>query len=127
MSPRDCSTSIDCFVTIMILETSSTSRLRPPYRLPERVSAGKCHSKSIEWPFRQSEQTSMAISQVSSLEPPQSKYDRMIARAKKVKPATTLVVPPCDESSLRAAIEAADAGIIVPILVGPAARVNAVA
>jgi phosphate acetyltransferase len=64
----------------------------------------------------------MAIPQVSSVEPSQSKYGRMLARAKKVRPATTLVVHPCDESSLRGAIEAADAGIIVPILVGPAAR-----
>ena len=69
----------------------------------------------------------MAIPQVSSVEPSQSKYDRMLARAKKVRPATTLVVHPCDEPSLRGAIEAADAGIVVPILVGPAARITAVA
>jgi len=69
----------------------------------------------------------MAISQVSPLEPPQSKYDRLIARAKKVHPAATLVVYPCDESSLRGAIEAAETGIIVPTLVGPAGRITAVA
>jgi phosphate acetyltransferase len=73
------------------------------------------------------EETSMAMSQVSSLEPPQSKYDRIIARAKKVPPAATLVVYPCDESSLRGAMEAAEAGIIVPTLVGPAARIAAIA
>src|SRR5882762_7457672 len=69
----------------------------------------------------------MAISQVSPLEPPQSKYDRLIARAKKVHPAATLVVYPCDEPSLRGAIEAAETGIIVPTLVGPAAQIMAVA
>ena len=37
------------------------------------------------------------------------------------------MVHPCDESSLCGAAEAAKAGIIVPILVGPAAKVNAVA
>ena len=57
----------------------------------------------------------------------QSKYDRLIARAKTVTPASTMVVHPCDESSLRAAIEAADAGIIEPILVGPAQKISAVA
>jgi phosphate acetyltransferase len=36
-------------------------------------------------------------------------------------------VYPCDESSLRGAIETAEEGIIVPILVGPAARITAVA
>jgi phosphate acetyltransferase len=69
----------------------------------------------------------MAISQVSPLEPPQGKYDRLIARAKKVHPAATLVVYPCDEPSLRGATEAAETGIIVPTLVGPAARIRAVA
>jgi phosphate acetyltransferase len=69
----------------------------------------------------------MPISQASPLEPPQSKYDRLIARARKVNPAATLVVYPCDEPSLRGAIEAAETGIIVPTLVGPAARIQAVA
>ncbi len=32
---------------------------------------------------------------------------------------------PCDESSLRGALETAEEGIIVPILVGPAARSTA--
>ena len=58
---------------------------------------------------------------------PYAKYDRLIARAKTVPPATTLVVHPCDETSLRGALEAAEAGIIVPILVGPAAKLKAVA
>ena len=44
-----------------------------------------------------------------------------------MQPATTVVAHPCDESSLRGAIEAAEAGIIVPILVGPAAKISAVA
>ena len=57
----------------------------------------------------------------------QSKYDRLIARAKEVPAATTIVVHPCDEPSLRGPTEAAEAGIIVPILVGPAARITAVA
>jgi phosphate acetyltransferase len=69
----------------------------------------------------------MAISKVSALEPPQGRYDRLLERAKQVPPATTIVVHPCDESSLRAVIETAATGIIVPILVGPAARITAVA
>ena len=57
-------------------------------------------------------------------QPPQSKYERLIANAKLVTPATTVVAFPCDESSLRGATEAAEAGIIVPILVGPAAKIS---
>ncbi len=60
--------------------------------------------------------------------PPQSKYDRLITRAKQVvPPASTVVVHPCDETSLRGPLEAAEAGIIKPILVGPIAKISAVA
>jgi phosphate acetyltransferase len=59
--------------------------------------------------------------------PPTSKYERLIAKAKEVPPATTIVAHPCDETSLRGPVEAAQAGIIVPILVGPAAKISAVA
>ena len=56
-----------------------------------------------------------------------SKYDRLIANAKNVPAAKTIVVHPCDETSLRGPIEAAEAGIIIPILVGPATKIIAVA
>jgi len=39
----------------------------------------------------------------------------------------TVVAHPCDETSLRGATEAAEAGIIVPILVGPVAKIRSVA
>ena len=56
-----------------------------------------------------------------------SKYDRLIAAAQEVAPAVTIVTHPCDESSLRGAIEAAESRLIVPVLVGPAAKIRAVA
>jgi phosphate acetyltransferase len=56
-----------------------------------------------------------------------SKYDRLIADAKLVPPATTIVVHPCDETSLRGAADAAAARIIIPILVGPKAKIAAAA
>ena len=55
------------------------------------------------------------------------KYERLIARAKQVPAASTIVAHPCDETSLRGPIEAAEAGIIIPIFVGPAAKISAVA
>jgi phosphate acetyltransferase len=60
-------------------------------------------------------------------DPPASKYERLIARAKQVPPAATVVVHPCEETALRGPMQAAEAGIIVPILVGPAAKIAAVA
>ncbi|MGY3534923.1 phosphate acetyltransferase [Bradyrhizobium embrapense] len=55
---------------------------------------------------------------------PGSKYDRLITTAKGVPSVSTVVVHPCDESSLRGAIDSAQAGIIKAILVGPAARIR---
>jgi phosphate acetyltransferase len=70
----------------------------------------------------------MAKPQVSVVsEKPRAKYERLIANAKKVAAAKTIVVHPCDETSLRGAIEAAELGIIVPILVGPRAKIAAAA
>ncbi len=39
----------------------------------------------------------------------------------------TIVAHPCDETSLRGATEAAEAGIIVPVLVGPGEKISSVA
>jgi hypothetical protein len=40
-------------------------------------------------------------------EPPRAKYERLIMTAKKVPSATTVVVHPCEETSLRGAVDAA--------------------
>lgn len=58
---------------------------------------------------------------------PQSKYDRLIVMAREVAAAKTIVVHPCDETSLRGAIDAAEAGLIIPVLVAPAAKIKNVA
>src|SRR3954463_1739885 len=55
---------------------------------------------------------------------PGSKYDRLIAAAQAVPPASTVVVHPCDESSLRGAVDSAQVGIIRPILVGPERKIR---
>ena len=55
------------------------------------------------------------------------KYQRLIARCKSLEPVACAVVHPCDESSLRAAVEAAQEGLIIPILVGPEAKIRRVA
>jgi phosphate acetyltransferase len=57
----------------------------------------------------------------------ETKYDRLIARARTVPSAVTLVVFPGDENSLRGAMDAAEMGIIVPVLVGPAGRITNIA
>jgi phosphate acetyltransferase len=55
------------------------------------------------------------------------RYEKLMARCKALPPTPTAVAHPCDESSLRGAVDAAKAGLIAPILVGPAARIREVA
>jgi phosphate acetyltransferase len=55
------------------------------------------------------------------------KYQRLIEAAKALQPVPTAVAHPCDESSLSGAVDAAKLGLIKPILVGPRAKIEAVA
>lgn len=55
------------------------------------------------------------------------KYLRLIAAAQKEQKIKVAVSHPCDEVSLRGAIEAKEMGLIEPILVGPADRIRNVA
>jgi len=55
------------------------------------------------------------------------KYERLIAKAKQGRPPTVAVAHPCDQSSLKGAVDAARLGLIDPILVGPAVRIRQVA
>jgi len=52
------------------------------------------------------------------------KYDQLLQMARQVRPLTTAVAHPCDPSSLAGAVDAARLGLLVPILVGPAARIR---
>ncbi|WP_245286540.1 bifunctional enoyl-CoA hydratase/phosphate acetyltransferase [Bradyrhizobium sp. ARR65] len=54
-------------------------------------------------------------------------YQRMIQKAKGLPPLRTAVVHPVDNISLCGAVEAAQAKLIVPVLVGPEAKIRAVA
>ena len=56
-----------------------------------------------------------------------SKHDRLIATTKSVPSVSTIVVHPCDETSLRGAVESAAIGTIRPIFVGPEARIKDIA
>ena len=54
----------------------------------------------------------MAVATVSKIHR-HEKYEKLIALAQRLDPLTTAVAQPCDESSLRGAIEAKDAGLKV--------------
>jgi phosphotransacetylase/acyl dehydratase len=56
-----------------------------------------------------------------------ARYRELLARTAALEPVTAAVVHPCDEASLVGAIEAAKAGLIRPILVGPETKIRTVA
>jgi len=55
------------------------------------------------------------------------KYEAMLERCRDLAPVTTAVAHPCEETALAGAIEAAEKGLIVPILVGPEAKIREIA
>lgn len=55
------------------------------------------------------------------------KYKRLIARCKEMEPVPCAVAHPCDESSLRGAVEAGELGLLRPVLVGPKVRITELA
>ena len=55
------------------------------------------------------------------------KYEQLLAKCKSLKPVPTAVAHPCEASALSGAVEAADHGLIVPTLVGPRAKIEAIA
>jgi phosphate acetyltransferase len=56
-----------------------------------------------------------------------TKYQKLLDFCKSLPPTPTAVAHPCDKSSLQGAVDAAKLGLIAPILVGPKARIEAVA
>jgi phosphotransacetylase len=55
------------------------------------------------------------------------KYEQLLARCRLLPPVATAVAHPCEATALEGAIDAAAKGLIVPILVGPAAKIAEVA
>jgi phosphate acetyltransferase len=62
-----------------------------------------------------------------TLETGSGKYDALLEKCKNLAPIPTAVAHPCEASALAGAIEAGELGLIVPILVGPAAKIREVA
>ena len=52
------------------------------------------------------------------------KYERLLERCKSLEAIPTAVVYPCEETALSGAVEASTMGLIVPLLIGPAAKIK---
>ncbi|HSY99018.1 MAG TPA: bifunctional enoyl-CoA hydratase/phosphate acetyltransferase [Terriglobales bacterium] len=70
---------------------------------------------------------SVQTASATPLETGTGKYEELLDRCKSLDPVPTAVAHPCDASSLSGAIEAAEHGLIVPILVGPLDKIIAIA
>ena len=55
------------------------------------------------------------------------KYEQLLEKCKRMEPVPTAVAHPCEASALAGAVEAAEHGLIIPILVGPADKIAATA
>ena len=55
------------------------------------------------------------------------KYEQLLVRCRDLEPIPTAVAHPCDSRSILGALEAAEKGLIKPILVGPSAKIAQVA
>jgi phosphate acetyltransferase len=55
------------------------------------------------------------------------KYEALLVRCQRLEPVPTAVAHPCEESALAGAIEAGEKGLITPILVGPASKIDEIA
>jgi len=55
------------------------------------------------------------------------KYEQLLEKCARLEPIATAVAHPCEASALSGAIEAAEKGLIAPILVGPRKKVEATA
>ncbi len=56
-----------------------------------------------------------------------ARYRELLARTTGLEPVVTAVVHPCDRTSLAGAVEAAQAGLILPLLIGPERKIHQVA
>jgi phosphotransacetylase len=61
------------------------------------------------------------------MNPGTGKYERLLERCARLAPVPTAVAHPCEKSALEGALEAGRKGLITPILVGPARKIEEIA
>jgi phosphate acetyltransferase len=59
--------------------------------------------------------------------PGTGKYEELLARCRRLEPVVAAIAHPCEETALTGAIDAAEVGLIKPILVGPADKIRELA
>src|SRR5208337_5317134 len=65
--------------------------------------------------------------QAEATQPRHDAYRALLQRCKSLEPVVTAVAYPCETTALAGCIEAAEAGLIAPVLVGPQQKICEVA
>jgi phosphate acetyltransferase/phosphate butyryltransferase len=78
---------------------------------------------TVQAPTEKVSRPAVALPEVRLLR--HTRFRNLLTRATSGSPPPTAIAHPCDEVSLRAAAEAAERGLIEPILVGPADKIRA--
>ena len=61
------------------------------------------------------------------MEQKHAKYQRLLELCRQLPATVAAVAHPCDETSLKGAVEAAELGLVIPTLVGPRKKIEALA
>ena len=61
------------------------------------------------------------------MEQKHAKYQRLLELCRQLPATVAAVAHPCDETSLKGAVEAAELGLLIPVLVGPRKKIEALA
>ncbi|HYG89873.1 MAG TPA: bifunctional enoyl-CoA hydratase/phosphate acetyltransferase, partial [Azospirillum sp.] len=88
----------------------------------ETVTAG---TAEVIAPTRKVRRAAHELPQIQMIR--HDKHDALLEKCQGLEPVLTAVAHPCDESSLKGAVEAAEAGLIEPILIGPEGKIRALA
>src|SRR5262249_43985756 len=70
---------------------------------------------------------SPAAAPSTAMEPRRDAYENLLRRCQALEPVTAAVAHPCEETALAGAVEAAEARLILPILVGPKQKIRDIA
>ncbi|MGF1625276.1 MAG: bifunctional enoyl-CoA hydratase/phosphate acetyltransferase [Alphaproteobacteria bacterium] len=105
----------------------ATRHLRLACLVQDRAGETVIEGEAVVRPSAQRVRRPRALLPDAALRPRGSRYDQLIESTRALAPIRTAVVHPCDEPSLVGALDAMVQGLIVPVLVGPRARIEAAA
>src|SRR4029434_1694499 len=101
-------------------------RWRRIISLPKRAGVAQLRQRHAKEKTVSTTQTTNFSSEPATFEKHQ-RYQRLVATAQSLERMITAVAHPCDQSSLEGAINAAEMGLIRPILIGPKEKIAGVA